>query len=504
MKPSVAVCAVILLAMPPLQACSTQSLSEKPIAAASAREAASYIGSMDVETTADAGVWNGVRYVKLTGVAYGHVKGKDIAAVRNLKTYIEDGAVRYESRFELIVPAVGEPANQVIYIDSENRGGAISQSALGGFLQTHATSYARIQWQTGYSKGVPADAQGLGLVIMRDFARYLAGRTLSSKKDGELHLLMDAKLCSSHCVVGYAAYPKMILGGISQSAWFVNSFIAEGFNVDPVTGGKVFDAAIAIDGLGNWLAINQMGAAFGAPQSPYVAPNGPPMDRKTLLRRPKADPLYIDVANYTDFYRLRAGLTSVADSNPTFRRYDWPSPHANGLGAACNGGKPALISPLRYPAYFRALVLNVEKAIGVASAAGAPGLPPSTIFTLGPAPQASPLFNPLPGADVRVPRIDAEGWPVGGVRFPEAVHPTGRPEPASMPPSDTSSISNTCGNSSGWMAWDLARLTARYGSKAGYLARYAEALDRLIGQGFVLPEDRAGLLKTAETYWPAS
>jgi hypothetical protein len=226
------------------------------------------------------------------------------------------------------------------------------------------------------------------------------------------------------------------------------------------------------------------------------------MDRATLLRRPATDPLYIDVANYSDFYRLRAGLTSAGISTPAFRRYDWPSPHANGLAARCNDGKPAVVSPLRYAPYYRALVFNAEKAIGVKSADAAPGLPPSTVFTLGPTPQASPYFNPLAGAVVRVPVVDADGWPMGGVRFPEAENPTGRPEPAAMPPADTSSINNTCGNASGWKAWDAAQLAARYQTRAGYLAAYARSLDLLISQGFVLAEDRAEMLRTAETSWP--
>jgi hypothetical protein len=471
--PFTALIALVLLAFPFLAAAQPVPSSQ-----------VSGVTAVEAEAPQDAGVWNGVRYVKIAGVMRGVARGKDIGAVRNLASHANGaGEVAYSSRFELIVPASGEKPNAVIYVDSENRGGAISQNALGGFLQNHATSYARVQWKTGYSAGVPADAQGLGLVIMRDFARALSGRTSLPAVNG-------------------TAYPKMILGGISQSAWFVNSFIAEGFNVDPATGGKVFDAAIAIDGIGNWLGINQMAADLGVAPLPYVVPNGAPMERTTLLRRPATDPLYIDVANYTDFYRLRAGLTSTTTSTPAFRRYDWPSAHANGAAARCGYGRP--VNPLRYPAYFRALVWNVEKAIGVRAARSAPGLPASTVFTLGPTPPASPLFNPLPGAHVRVPVVDKDGWPVGGVRFPEAENPTGRPEPASIPPSDTSSIDNTCGNSGGWQPWTATELTARYGGKAQYLAAYAKSLDALIAAGFVLAEERAAMVKAAEANWPAA
>ena len=430
---------------------------------------------------------------------HGQVGINDFIAVHNLIDHKQavnpagagTDSFPYESNFELIVPAAGQPQNEVIYIDSENRGSAISQGALGGFLQTHATSYARVQWQTGISKGVPADTQGVGLVIMRDFARWLGGRTPTTKVNGDYKP---------------APYKKMILGGISQSAWFVNSFIAEGFNGEPVTGHKVFDAAVAVDGTGNWLAINQMAAAGKIGQTPYVAPDGEPMSRTELLHNPRTDPLYVDMANYTDFYRLRAGLTSVAYSSPGFRRYDWPSPHAVGTaqaGARCNNGQPITFNTIRYAPYFRAVVLNVEKAIGVKAAQGAPGLPPSTIFELGDQqPAASANFNPLPGAKITVPKIDAAGMPVGGVRFPEADHPMGRPEPVAVPPVDTKSIANTCGNFGGWKAFTPAELETRYHGRQAYLTAYEASVDKLVKQGFLLPEDKAGLLQAAGAAWP--
>ena len=50
----------------------------------------------------------------------------------------------------------------------------------------------------------------------------------------------------------------------------MNSFIAEGFNADPDTGKAVFAGALAIDGAGNWMTINQLAASHGYPQYPYL------------------------------------------------------------------------------------------------------------------------------------------------------------------------------------------------------------------------------------------
>ena len=451
--------------------------------------------SVEVKQVIPDKTYNGVAYVKVTGTIHGQIGINDFVSVHNLIDYKQNlhpenagtASFPYESDFELIAPAQGQPQDEVIYIDSENRGSAISQGALGGFLQNHATAYARVQWQTGISKGVPAEVQGVGLVIMRDFARWLGGRTPQTQVIG-----------------GFAPtpYSKLILGGISQSAWFVNDFVAEGFNGEPVTGRKVFDAAVSVDGTGNWLAINQLAAArHVSKQTPYVDPNGAPLERLDLLHHPKTDPLYVDMANYTDFYRLRAGMTSIDFSSPGYRRYDWPSPHAVGNVTQCNGGQPVTVNPLRYSAYFRAVVLNVEKAIGVKAAQSAVGLPPSTVFTLGPAPAASDLFNALPGSVVKVPATDKNGWPVGGVRFPEADHPLGRPDPVAVPPVNTSSIAQTCGNSGGFKPFSSEDLAARYQTKAGWLKAYEASLDQLIRQGFLLSEDKAGMLEVASTQW---
>jgi hypothetical protein len=458
----------------------------------------SLLTSVDIASVTPDKTYNGVAYVKVTGTAHGQVGINDFVFVHNLIDHKQavnpagagTDSFPYESNFELIVPAAGQLQNDVLYIDAENRGSAISQGALGGFLQNHATSYGRIQWQTGISKGVPADTQGVGLVIMRDFARWMGGRTPATKVNGDYRP---------------AAYKKMILGGISQSAWFVNTFIAEGFNAEPVNAKKVFDAAVTVDGAGNWLAINQLAAARQvAVQTPYVDPNGAPLTREELLRRPASDPLYVDAANYTDFYRVRAGLTSLPYSSATFRRYDWPSPHAVSGGAQCNNGQPTILNSIRYSPYLRAVVWNVEKAIGVKAAAGAPGLPPSTVFNLGEQPAASNLFNPLPGAVVRVPKVDASNMPLGGVRFPEADYPTGRPEPVALPPVVTTAISALCGNSGGWKPYTAQELVGRYKDRASFIASYGTAVDALIKQGYLLAEDKAGLMKVAEGEWTAS
>ncbi|WP_293679907.1 alpha/beta hydrolase domain-containing protein [uncultured Phenylobacterium sp.] len=456
---------------------------------ATGAQAASQVTRVEVLTVIPSGIYKDVAYVRVSGTVHGVVAPDEDVVGLDALPKNTNGEVEYASRFEAIVPRAGQSANEALYVDAENRGTAVSQGALGGFLQAKATSYARVQWQTAISPGVPAEAQGIGLVILRDFARWMAGRT------------------PAEVVGGWSppAHRRLILGGISQSAWLVNTFIAEGFNVDPKTKRRVFDGAIAIDGVGGWLAINRIAADRGVKgQHPYLDPDGVPLQRAELLKRPKTDPVYVDVANATDFYRLRAGLTSTAHTSDTFRRYDFPSPHA--IGAAnprCNDGQPITYHSLRYAPYMRALVLGIEKAIGVKAAAKARPLPPSAVFELGPAPSDVAWFNPLPGVEVTTPVLDANGWPKGGVRFPESEQPLGRPLPPAVSPVTTASISQTCGNAAGWQAFAAAERQARgLVDEDSYLTRYQAALRRLEAEGFLLSEDLPKMAADARTAAP--
>jgi Alpha/beta hydrolase domain len=468
----------------------------------------SRITDISVAGSQPAGSFGAAPYKRIWGTVSGIVAPGE--TVHGLKALPHDanGNFVYQSQFEIIAPE--KPGtNSVIVVEAENRGSPVLLNSLDGvsvsgppsetsyagpgnaFLFEHATSYARVQWQTGIATGVPKQAEGVGEVIIRDFARLLAGRT-------QIEIKPPAD---------FGPYPTLILGGISLSGFFINTFLAEGFNTDPLDGRAVFQGAIAVDGTGNWLAINQLAAAAAIEEFPYLVPDGKPLPAAAILRRPASDPFYIDIANYTDFYRLRASVTDVVPKNPRMRRYDWPSPHAaapldQSLGrvraSRCNGGVLVDLNPISYAPYLRAVTLELEHELDVASAKTAPALPPSTLFKLGPAPANSANFNPLAGTSLQVPLTDSDAQPVAGVRFPEGDHPLARPTPVSLPPVVTSSIEGTCGNLGEWQKFPPDELEKRYGSVIEYLKLYAQSLDGLIKGGYVLASDRDGMLATAK------
>jgi len=468
----------------------------------------SRITGVSITGSQPAGTFGGVVYTRTWGIVSGVVAPRDAIIGFDQLPHNADGNYDYQSEFEIIAPE--KPGtNSAILVEVENRGnpnmlntldeagesGPPSRTTTGGnpgngFLFEHATSYARVQWQTGIAASVPENAEGVGEVIMRDFGRMLAG-----------HTRLDAKPS-----VDFGTYQTLILGGISQSGFYIDTFLAEGFNADPGDGGAVFQGAIAVDGTGNWMAINQLAAQADSREFPYVVPDAKPLRASDILGGHVSDPFYIDIANYTDFYRLRASLTDVDTKNPRMRRYDWPSAHApapidQSGGSArtgrCNGGVPVDLNPIPHAAYLRAVTLELERELDVPSARKAPRLPPTTLFLMDPASSRLPNFNPMMGVRLSVPLIDENAQPMGGVRFPDAEYPVGKPVPPSIPPVVTTSIDATCGNLGGWQQFSQEELTKRYGSEANYLKLYAESLDRLIAKRFLLASDREEMLKTA-------
>ncbi|MEJ2123076.1 MAG: alpha/beta hydrolase domain-containing protein [Alphaproteobacteria bacterium] len=446
----------------------------------------SRIVGLSVSGTEPVGSFNGVAYVRTYGVVRGVVDShEDVVGLEDVSKN-DRGMLEYESEFEIFAPAPGEPENEIAFIDSENRGRprtlnlvneidepnppsrAEYRDGLGnGFFQRHAMTYARVQWQTGLSEDVPEYAQGVGLVILRDFARLLSGRTAAVSAPGFEH----------------GTYSKLILGGKSQSAWMVNTFVAEGFNVDPVTGEGIFDGAISVNGVGNWMALNSLAERIDAEQHPYIVPDAKPLAWFELMSRPETDPLFVDVAAYTDFYRLRAGLTSTAVTTAHYRRYDIPAPHRmmrppSGAAAfaGCTEDQWHALNPLDMSPYIRAMIVAIAKTIGASSARSAADLPPSTVFALGPSSDATETFNPLPGVNVPIPLVDENAWPVGGIRFPDSDYPLGRPTPVSLPPVITDSIDITCGNRGQFQPYSSEELEAKYGSKEDYLALYRQSI----------------------------
>src|ERR1700686_782871 len=262
----------------------------------------SRITGVSITGSQPGGTVGGVAYQRVWGTVSGVVAPRDTIEGFDQLPHDADGNYDYQSEFEIIAPEKAG-MNSAILVEVENRGRPVFYDELqevevagppsatpnggdpgNGFLFEHATSYARVQWQTGIAASVPMQAEGVGEVIIRDFGRMLAGHTqLAAKPPAE-----------------FGTYQTLILGGVSLSGFFIDTFLAEGFNADPGDGGVVFQGAIAVDGTGNWLALNELAAAADSKQFPYLVPDGRPLSTWQILGGHASDPFYIDIANYTD------------------------------------------------------------------------------------------------------------------------------------------------------------------------------------------------------------
>ncbi|MGW1784819.1 alpha/beta hydrolase domain-containing protein [Streptomyces sp. NPDC002143] len=417
-----------------------------------------------------------------------------------------DGVFVYTSGFEVIRP-VGRGVRGAVVVEAENRGSPLmlrdfngfdvpsgapqdvsyAPGMGNGFLFDGARSYARVQWQTGYAPGVSQVAQGVGQVIMRDFGRLL--------REGRM----------SEAVSPLGTYRQRLLVGLSQAAWFVTSFVAEGFND---AGGQVFQGAYAQNGVGCQLAINAVAAADGQPQTPYVRPDGVPLTPRQVLRRPGTDPVFVDVAAYTDYYRLRASISRQADAVAGYHRYDWPAAHRPTFTQAqadaafaqgCHGGEALPLNAIDNRPFARAMLVALERRTDTGGPS--PAMPPERLFTAGAKPADPALLNPLPHHEVSVPHVDGEGFPLGGVRFPAAELPLGSPIPPALTPVSTASTTATCGNYGGWRPYTAHQLRKRYGSREQYLAAYGILITGLVTRRLLRDADRRTLLDQAAADW---
>ena len=289
----------------------------------------STITSVDVAHVRPVGSYAGLTFRYIEGAIHGEVSAEEpIAGLRELAADGRPFLIRSASN--IVAPEAASDADAVV-VEAPNRGRTIFPGAIGvpapvtgpnadpvasaigdGFLLSHRISVAAIQWQTGFAAGVPQSAQGIGEVVVRDFGRWLGGGFRSG--DSPLPI-----------------FRHRILAGVSQAAWFVNSFIAEGFNVDPDTGRGVYQGAFTRNGNGVVLAIN--GFAAEHEQFPYARADLAPLPPDELLSRPASDPELVDVISLTDFYRLRASISARAPAPPGMHRYATAAPHASGGNA---------------------------------------------------------------------------------------------------------------------------------------------------------------------------
>ena len=435
------------------------------------------------------------------------------------------GRVEYSARIILIVPADPKRGNGTLLVDVPNRGRAYAHSLYNsprgefyqsgnldqgtGFLQDQGFSLAEVYWELGQGADLPsfADAdgktryvEGAGFAIFRDTAHFLAHGTADSQ--GNPNPLRGS-------------VARMIATGKSQSGRFVKTFLLHGFN--NVAGKRLFDGMHIFVSAVGVLPIMQTGA--GPESSSNVIPSFENVELRGYHEEPlaiadliarvqargEAVPKIIFVTSTTDYHSLRASLgrtgpTGTADrALPAgVRVYD-----VAGASHVLVGSAPNCTSTpgqLDWTPVARALLLKLNDWV----ATGAEP-PPSKLMPLETAAADAALRAPgyLADAVIQVPKRDADGNALGGVRLPDIEAPLGTHGGLNQPLNRACMLVGAykpfARNKAQREAANDARLSIaeRYRNRDEYVDRIRVASRRLMQEGFLLPEDAAVIIEVA-------
>jgi len=437
------------------------------------------------------------------------------------------GRVNYSARIVLIRPADMSKANGTLLVDVPNRGNAYAEALYNspregpyqsgtfeqgtGFLQDHGFTVAEVYWEMGKGAELPAfiDAdgktrryvEGAGFAIMRDAALFLAHANGDSTG-------------AANPLVGWVK--RVLASGKSQSGRFLKSFLLNGFNM--ANGQRVFDGMqIFVSGSGQ-LPILQTGtgpesSANGIPtfdEPDMRGVNEEPLALADLLgkvtARGEALPKMMFQNSMTDFYAIRTSLSRTGASGTvehpvpdSVRIYDMA-----GTSHVVVPRNPACTlppNPLDWAPVSRALLLRLDEWV-----ASGREPPESKMMPLEPAPSLSaalPAPAHLPRAVIQIPRRDADGNAIGGVRLPDLAAPLGTYLGLNEP------RSRGCMLIGAYLPFAYSKagregsgdprlsLTERYANRDAYVERVRGAARLLQGEGFLLPEDAAIIIQAA-------
>jgi hypothetical protein len=404
---------------------------------------------------------------------------------------------------------------------------------------------------------------GLAYAVTRDFASFL--RSARADATGWANPLATG--------TGMVGIRRVYGLGTSSTGMYLREFLYLGFNEDEAHR-KVFDAVrILIPGTHRLFANVQFAdpnVYSRQDQHPdFVSQSVAPLTyavttdpvtgiRDGILKRPATDPLVFHVDSANEFWQMKASL-NVHDGRgkpvpvPETVRLYLASSHSH-IGASGVGALPTMTGICQYPtngyfSYNTLLRAHVEALDEWADRGVAPppsrypGVADGTLVTLAEAAKAFPAipgvrfpqvlnelvrfdhgskFGPTggiltrlppargPAYQVLVPKTDADGLDLGGIRTVDVAAPvgtnTGWNLRAAGPRGD-----DLCGLSGAFFPFARTRaerlaskdqrpsLEERYTDHAGFVRAVQEAAGRLVSERFLLEEDAKTLVSAAES-----
>jgi hypothetical protein len=434
------------------------------------------------------------------------------------------GRVEYATPVTIIAPKA-PGGNGALLFDVANRGRAVAHGlynsprekflALGsfeagtGFLEDRGFTVVMAAWELGQQIELPSFtdqdgktryAEGVGIAAIRDIVDFL--HHAAADEAGNRNPLAGS--INRTLAIGY-----------SQTARLLKAMMIDGFN--RAEGRRVFDG-LHLQGGASGLA-TVLVAGSGPQSSTFLTPRFTDLDLRGVHEEPFAYediiarmtargevPPKILVTNMTtDYFSIRASLARTGSSGTVERTipenvriYDVAgASHGRSRAAGCEMPRGVLDwSPV-----MRAVLARLDLWVGRNR------MPPaSVLMPLEARPQDESVLGApahLPQAVVQVPKQDADGNFVGGVRLPDVEAPLGVHGVQNRPLSDRS-----CNLDAAYIAFakkpaeraagdTRPAISERYQGHADYLNRIRVAARRLIEQGLLLPEDGWIIVNTA-------
>lgn len=483
------------------------------------------VTKLEIASQQSYGTFKPGEYVWWQGTIRGELAPSEKIPDLDKSTKNARGMVEYSAKFSLMFPKDPKAGNGTLLVDIPNRGRVYAQGLYDsprdepfesgttdvgtGFLQDHGFAVAEVQWELGQGADLPTFTdgsgqkhfiEGVGFAIVRDATDFLKVATADSAGTANpLHGVIKRTLAS----------------GKSQSGRYLKTFLYNGFNM--VEGRRVFDGMhVMVSGAG-MLPIMQSGtgpqsSATGAPD--FANPEFPGVHGivltigdiiKHVRERGEQPPMMIMLSSTTDFYSLRASLgrTGGDGSNEVpipanVRMYDIAgASHAILLKAKCD------LPPARldWSPVSRTTLLHLDDWVAKGTEPPANRLMPLEPARDNPMVLRAPAN--LPKAVIEIPKRDADGNAIGGVRLPDMQVPLGVNAQQNPP------LSFSCMLAGAYVAFPRTQadgdathdthrpVLERYKTRNDYVNLIRIAARDLEHDGFLLPDDAAVIIQSA-------
>jgi hypothetical protein len=487
--------------------------------------AAASVTRLEITSKQSYGTFKPGEFLLLEGRVVGELKPTEAIPDLDKAARNAHGLVDYAARISLIIPANPANGNGALLIDIPNRGRPYAQALYNsprdepfesgtlevgtGFLQDQGFAVASVRWELGQGADLPSFidsagtkrfVEGVGFAIVRDVADFLSHASADST---------GAENPLRHSI------KRTLADGKSQSGRYLKSFLLNGFNM--IDGHRVFDGMhVFVSGAGV-LPIMQSGTGpqSSATRTPrfddpeYRGVNEDVLTIGDVIKRVKArgenPPKMILINSTTDYFSLRASLSRTGAEGTA----EQPIP-ANVRIYEIAGASHVVVpkaecelppARLDWSPVSRATLLHLDNWVARGTEPPANRLMPLEESKNDPMVLRAPAH--LPKAVIEVPKRDADGNAIGGVRLPDMQAPLGANAQQNPP------LSFQCSLAAAYVAFPRTQIDAdaahdthrpvleRYKTRNDYVNQIRMAARDLTRDGFLLPEDAAIIIQSA-------